>query len=185
VASSPAPWHIGTGGGLAEWREQGAHADGRHAAALQQPGTEQGGTEQQSKEGGRHRRAKQGGWRSDRWRAGWVGGRQPDTVAREVDWWSGGHRQSAGRHGSREGAEPPSKVVSTGAERHRGGRAAKQCGTTLGLAVGSDCSGARLLWVGRWAEKKTTLIVFSPNLRVGHGPPGPPYRSAPMVHNHT
>jgi hypothetical protein len=53
VAGIPTLWHANTGGGLAEWQEQGAHVGGRQAAALQQPGTEQGGAEQRSKEGGR------------------------------------------------------------------------------------------------------------------------------------
>jgi hypothetical protein len=53
------------------------------------------------------------------------------------------------------------------------------------LAVGSNSSAAPVgAGVRRWAEK-TTLNSFSPNLRVGHGLPDPPCRSAPAYDGFT
>jgi hypothetical protein len=86
----------------------------------------EGGTVAPSREGGRPEAPPHRAGRVEAG-VGWAGGQQPGTAAREADWRSGGRRRPAdgssptGRHGSREGAEPPSKVTGTGARRRQGG----------------------------------------------------------------
>jgi hypothetical protein len=74
---------------------------------------------------------------------------------------SGGRRRPAGAR--REAAEHEQ-----GAGQHDARLAASSNSSTTPVGAG----------VRRWAEK-TTLNIFSPNLKVGHGPPAPPCRSVP------
>jgi hypothetical protein len=66
----------------------------------------------------------------------------------------GGRYAAAARHGSREGTEQGGRHGS------REALSRAQGGMTLDLAAGSDCSGARLLWVGRWVEKNNSSTFF-------------------------
>jgi hypothetical protein len=101
----------------------------------------------------------------------------------EADWQSGpsgGRRWPACGSRSREGAEAV-EWRSVGVRREAAKH--KQGGTALGWrqAATTRRSAAPVgAGVRRWAEK-TTLNIFSPNLKVGHDPPVPPYRSAPAA----
>jgi hypothetical protein len=162
---------------------EGRVAGARHRGTPAREAAEQPSTEQRSKEAGG-----QGGREVPPRRAGREGGRRHHRAkpSREagpsegpkgrVGWWSrpaARHHGTAGGSRSREGAEaaewrtPVADRHQTGGDRARAGHRAARC---LAAPVGAG--------VRRWAEK-ITLNIFSANLRVGHGPPDPPCRSAP------
>jgi hypothetical protein len=118
-----------SGGSKARTPTAGRTVAARHGAGRRRV-AEQGGREA----GGAVAPSREGGGRI----AGGQGGLVAGSPAQQHGRRSGGRQRPAGRHLSREGVEPPSKVA----------------GMALDLAVGSDCSGARLLWVGQWVEKK-------------------------------
>jgi hypothetical protein len=89
-----------------------------------------------------------------------------ELASREAPRWLS-RAQAGMRDGQTGGAEAAEHVQGIGWHDAR-------------LAAVSNSMGARLLWVRVCGGglRKQPQIFFSPNLRVGHGPPGSPCRSA-------
>jgi hypothetical protein len=157
----------------------------------QGPGRE-GGAAASSREGGRRRRRAEPSREAG----------PPEGPEGRVGWWS----RSTARHHDTEGwrrtgrvgrvADTSGRQAAVGAReaprRPSGGRR-RPAGARrevvkheqgagqhdARLAAGSNSSATPVgAGVRRWAEK-TTLNIFSPNLKVGPGPPAPPCRSIP------